>query len=148
MGRVQTATTCSSRCEWQRLQHPQPQCQPTASCCLPQLLLPQTRAPQQLTAQTNICLFFRSFRHFTFTLSFRLQMWKLLRSVTMTELPGHLHRGSDVACNGSWVPPKVGLLCYEGFFGTWDFLELSLLPTSGYGLPGPLLQRQHREGLP
>lgn len=111
--------------------------QSTASWGLSHLLLPQTRAPQQLTALTNICLFFLSLRHFIFALSFRLQMWKLLRSVPMKELPGQLHRGSGAAWNGSWVPPKVcsGLFHYEAFFGTWDFLELSVLLTCGYGLP-------------
>lgn len=52
-----------------------PQCQSTASCCFPHLLLLQSRAPQQLTAQIKICPLFLSFRPITFALSFRLQMW-------------------------------------------------------------------------
>lgn len=45
-------------------------------------------------------------------LRFRLQMWKPLRSVTMTELPGHLHRGSGGASNGPGAQPRFALACF------------------------------------
>lgn len=95
-------------------------------------------------AQTYTCLFCLSFRNLTFALSLRLHMWKPLRSVTMT--------GVQAISTGAAGQPEMGpgshkgllrLVCYEAVFKTWDFLELSVLLTSRYELPGPLLQRRH-----